>query len=317
MAIMPWNDRVRRRLKLHDLDILMAVMQAGGMGKAAIQLNMSQPTVSKAIADLEQTLGVKLLDRSRRGAEPTAYGLALIKRGFAVFDELRRGVDDIDFLSDPTAGQIRMAAPEPVAAAIVSPVINEMSRQYPRIEFHVIAGDLAMLYRQLSERKIEFVISRMLGPATEEQSAEVLFHDPLVVIAGKNNPLTRRRKLKFSELMDEPWTVQPNDTGFGSLVAETFRGAGLAPPRLTVATTSFNLRSELLETGRFLTVVPAFSVRLPRPHPSLKVLPVEFPHVRHRVAIITLKGLSLSPLAQLFLNRVRAIVRPLKKAPLQ
>jgi DNA-binding transcriptional LysR family regulator len=136
----------------------------------------------------------------------------------------------------------------------------------------------------------------------------------LVVIAAKNNPLTRRRKISFSELMDEPWTVQPTDTGFGSLAAETFRAAGLALPRLTVATTSFNLRSELLETGRFLTVVPGFSVRLPRPHPSLKVLPVEFPNVRHQVAIITLKGLSLSPLAQLFLERVRTLVRPLNKA---
>jgi len=311
---MPWDNRIRRRLKLHDLDILMAVVQAGGMGKAAIQLNISQPAVSKAINDLERMLSVKLLNRSRRGAEPTSYGSALIKRGFVVFDELRRGVEDIDFLSDPTTGQIRMAAPEPVAAAIISPVIDQMSRRYPRIDFHVIAGDLSMLYRQLSERKIEFVISRMLGPATEEQSAEVLFHDPLVVIAGKNNPLARRRKISFSELMDEPWTVQPTDTGFGSLAAETFRAAGLALPRLTVATTSFNLRSELLETGRFLTVVPSFSVRLPRPHPSLKVLPVEFPNVRHQVAIITLKGLSLSPLAQLFLDRVRALVRPLNKA---
>lgn len=313
---MPWNDHIRRRLKLHDLDILMAVVQAGGMGKAAIQLNMSQPAVSKAIADLEQILCVKLLNRSRRGAEPTPYGSSLIKRGFAVFDELRRGVEDIDFLSDPTAGEIRIGAPEPVAAAIVSPVIDQMSRQYPRMDYYVISGDLAMLYRQLSERKIEFVISRMIGPATEEQSAEVLFHDPFVVVAGKNNPLTRRRKISFGELIKEPWTVQPIDTGFGSLVAEAFRATGLAPPRLMVATTSFNLRSELLETGRFLTVVPGFSVRLPRPHPSLKVLPVEFPNVRHQVAIITLKGLSLSPLAQLFLNRVRAIVKPLKRAPL-
>ncbi len=314
---MPWNDRFRRRLKLHDLDILMAVMQTGGMGKAAIQLSMSQSAVSKAIADLEQILGVKLLDRSRRGAEPTPYGSALIKRGFAVFDELRRGVEDIDFLSDPTAGQIRMGAPEPVAAAIVSPVIDSLSRQHPKIDFYVTSADLSILYRQLSERKIEFVISRMLGPPTEEQSAEVLFHDPLVVIAGKSNPLTRRRKITFSELMEEPWTVQPTDTGFGSLAANAFRAAGLAPPRLTVATTSFNLRSELLETGRFLTVVPHFSVRLPRPHPSLKVLPVEFPNVGHQVAIITLKGLSLSPLAQLFLDRVRAFVKPLKKVRVQ
>jgi DNA-binding transcriptional LysR family regulator len=312
---MPWDDRIRRQLSLRDLNILMAVMQAGGMGKAAARLHISQPSVSKAIADLEHTLGVRLLDRTRRGAEPTPYGLALIKRGFAMFDELRRGIEDIDFLSDPTAGEIRIGTTEPIAAAIVSPVIDQLSQQYPKMNFYVIAGDTGMLYRQLSERSIELVISRMTGAATEEQTAEVLFYDPLVVVTGNSNPLTRRGKLKLVDLMEEPWTVQPTDSFFGSIVAEAFRVAGLAPPRLAVATTSFNLRSELLATGRFLTVVPGFSVRLPRPHRSLRVLPVEFPNVRHAVAIITLRGRSLSPLTHLFIDRLRAITKPLTKRP--
>ena len=140
MATMPWNDRTKRQLKLRDLDILMAVIQAGSMGKAA-GLNMSQPAVSKAIADLEHTLGVRLLVRSQQGIEPTPYGLALVKRGVAVFNELRQGVQDIEFLADPTA-ELRIGATEPVAAAIVSPVIDQLSRQYPRMAFQVVGGDL-------------------------------------------------------------------------------------------------------------------------------------------------------------------------------
>src|SRR5215204_607436 len=92
-----WNDRVRRRLKLRDMDILLAVVQARSMGKAATALNMSQPAVSSAIANLESTLGVSLLDRSRRGVEPTPYGRVLVNRGVAMFDELRLGVQDIAF----------------------------------------------------------------------------------------------------------------------------------------------------------------------------------------------------------------------------
>src|SRR5687767_11594770 len=137
---MPWDERTRRNLSLRDLDILMTVMQAGGMGKAAVPLHTSQPSGQKPIADLEHIVGVRLLHRSRRGAEPTPFGRALIKRGFAVFDELRRGIEDIDFLSDPTAGQIRIGTPEPIAAAIVSPVIDQLSRQYPKMNFYVLAG---------------------------------------------------------------------------------------------------------------------------------------------------------------------------------
>jgi DNA-binding transcriptional LysR family regulator len=66
----PFDDRARRRFKLRDLDVLMAVIDAGSMGKAAARLGMAQPAVSKAVADLEHMLGARLLDRSRQGVEP-------------------------------------------------------------------------------------------------------------------------------------------------------------------------------------------------------------------------------------------------------
>jgi len=124
---MPWHDRIKRNLKLSDLDILMAVVQTGAMGRAALKLHISQPAVSKAIADLERTFGVRLLHRSRRGVEPTPYGSALVKRSYAVFDEVRRSVEDIDFISDPTAGDIRIGTTEPLAAGERCPLNSRIS----------------------------------------------------------------------------------------------------------------------------------------------------------------------------------------------
>ena len=86
------GDHRVNRLKLHELQVLLAVAQAGSMAKAAAQLAMSEPAVSRSISDMERTLGVSLFDRSSKGVEPTAYGRALIKRGVAVFDELRQGI---------------------------------------------------------------------------------------------------------------------------------------------------------------------------------------------------------------------------------
>ena len=80
------SDRIGRRMKLHDLHVLMAVVQAGSMNKAAALLNTTQPAVSKSIAELERTVGVRLLDRNAQGVEPTAYGHALLDGGTAVFD---------------------------------------------------------------------------------------------------------------------------------------------------------------------------------------------------------------------------------------
>jgi len=75
---MHWDHRVGLRLKLRDLNILLAVADAGSMARAATRLAISQPAVSRAIADMEHTLGVPLLDRSPRGVEPTEYGRALL-----------------------------------------------------------------------------------------------------------------------------------------------------------------------------------------------------------------------------------------------
>src|SRR5258705_2727818 len=144
-ATAQWNDRVRRRLKLREGDILLPVIQTGSMGKAASALNMSQPAVSKAIAYLEHTLGVRLLDRSRQGVQPTPSGRALFKRGVAMFDELRQGVQDIASLNDPAVGEIRMGGSEHTISAIYSPLIQQLSRHYPHMSFHSHFGHLRTL----------------------------------------------------------------------------------------------------------------------------------------------------------------------------
>ena len=136
---MPWDDKIGRRLKLKDLQTLMAVIEAGGIGKAADRLNYSQPAVSKAIASLERTLGKRLFERGRKGIELTPYGDAMLKCGIAVFDDLRKGVEEIDFLADPTAGEVRIACTEPVSAGIVSAVIDRLVRRYPRIDIDVVS----------------------------------------------------------------------------------------------------------------------------------------------------------------------------------
>src|SRR6516164_3382373 len=99
-----WDSRIGRRVRLRDLHILFAVAQHGSMAKAGAHLNMSQSAVSQAIAAIESALGVRLLDRTSRGVEPTIYGSALLHRELAAFDELRIGVNEIESLADPGTG---------------------------------------------------------------------------------------------------------------------------------------------------------------------------------------------------------------------
>jgi DNA-binding transcriptional LysR family regulator len=309
----PWNERTKRRLKLRDLDILAALIDAGSMGKAAARLNVSQPAVSKAIAALEDALGVRLVDRGRRGIVPTPYGLALKKRSVAIFNDLRQGVQDIDFLSDPTTGEIRIGSTDPLSVALVSPCIDRLSRKYPRMSFHVIAGDTAGLYREVIDRNVALAICRMIGPLPDDLAAEILFYDALAVLTSAENPLTRRRKLTLADLVDEPWVQLPEDSLFGAMVVEVFRANGYEPPRPTVVTHSEYLKNDFLAKGRFLSVLPSFMLEVPGWHPRLKALPIALPSTRAPIGIITLKGRMLTPLAQLFIANVRTVAKALAR----
>src|SRR3954462_13894764 len=120
---MKWNDRIGRRLKLHDLHVLLTVAELGSMGKAAERLAVSQPSVSKAIADMEHAIGVRLLDRTPKGVETPAFGRAPLRRGMGAFDELRQGIKDIESLADPSSGEVRVGSPEAIASGLLSAVI--------------------------------------------------------------------------------------------------------------------------------------------------------------------------------------------------
>jgi DNA-binding transcriptional LysR family regulator len=308
-------ERIERRLKLHDVRVLMSVVQAGSMHKAAERLATSQPAVSRAISDLEHALGVRLLDRSPHGVEPTPYGRAIIRRGLAVFDELRQGVKDVEFLADPTAGELRIACSEHSACGPVVAAIDRLTRQHPRMAFQVMTGSVVAVHRELAERRVELAIHRTTESLIEENMAvETLFDDERVVVAAIQNPWTRRRRIELAELVDEPWALPPPGSSLGTFAAEAFRASGLRPPQASVMTLSLSMLERVLATGRFLTLAPSFMLKLPGGHLSLKALPVELPNAHGTVSIVTLKNRTLSPLAELFIKTIRAVTRPLAKA---
>ena len=184
---MQLSDRIGRRIKLQDLHILMAVVQAGSMRKAAALLNTTQSAVSRSIGELEQAIGARLLDRRAQGVQPTQYGGALLKRGIAVFDELKQGIQEIEFLSDPGAGELYIGGGPTVSEGIVLAVIEKLSPQYPRVVFHVATSGTLALFDELRARRIELGFSQLSGAPPEDMDQEMLFEEPLVVVAGIEN----------------------------------------------------------------------------------------------------------------------------------
>jgi DNA-binding transcriptional LysR family regulator len=310
---MDLSERVLRRIKLSDLRLFHAVAQHGSMAKAAKHLSLSQPAASKAIAALERTVGVRLLDRHPHGVELTPYGDALLKGGLAVFDELKQSVSQIAFLADPSAGELRIGCTEAGAVALVPAVIDQLSRQYPKVIFHVTTADTATLAaRALPERSIDIAIGATPESISDTQpEVEDLFIDRQVVMASPRSKWARQHNIRLRDLLNEPWILPPADSIAGRFNAEAFHSSGLETPSAQVVSFSYPLCHALLATGRFLTLQPLLMARLAK-HLPVKVLDVRFPGVRRSIGIMTLRNRSQSPLAQVFIAAARDIARVLR-----
>ena len=315
MAISPlehWKRRIDRRIRLHDLHVLLVVVQSGSMAKAARGLAVSQPAVSKAIANLEHTLRVRLLDRGAQGIEPTAYGKALVRRGMAVFDELHQGVQEIEFMADATVGEVRIGCNESLASALLPEVVRQLARHHPGITLHVtpMSHPITLEIRQLRERNVDLIIGRGVFPIPEDDvNAEGLFKEPLLVVTGARNRWAHRRKLALADLVEAKWILFPTGEAPGALVEQAFQRQGLAVPRARVTTSSFHLRDMLLLADDYLTVVPACMLRvLNAKRPTVKALPVDLGIGARPIAVFTLKNRTLSPVTELFTECVRKAV---------
>jgi DNA-binding transcriptional LysR family regulator len=280
------------------------------MGRAAAQLGITQPSVSELITGLETTIGVRLFDRNSLGVEPTIYGQALLKRGVAAFDELKQGLRDLEFLANPNVGEIRIGCPDSVAATILPAMIGSFCREFPGVALRFDQVPTPTLdVPNLHARKLDVVIAWLSIPQDQfgdDLNIEILFNDEVVIAVARNSDWARRRKINLSDLADAPWTAAPAETMATKILDRAFRAQNLPTPRLEVTTFSVPLRHHLLTMGGFLTAMPRSLLRF---YPDLKPLNIVLPPHEYPVAVVTLTNRTLSPVVELFLDRLRRFIK--------
>src|SRR6267378_2727974 len=241
-----WEKQIGKRLRLRDLHVFSTVVRLGSMGKAALELGVSQPAVSEVIADLEHAVGVRLFDRTPRGVETTAEGSSLERHVLAAFDELKQGIKDIEFLSDPTIGEVRIGCPESISAAILQPIMEHFTEQYPRVVLDVDTVNTLSFAQKLRERNLDLVLARGGWPLEEPQlvsdfKVETLFEDELVIAVGRQSRWAERRKIDIADLRDERWILTSSDRWNYQIVAKAFQQRGIEMPKISMRTISVHL----------------------------------------------------------------------------
>ena len=241
---------------------LLALSAAGSFVKAAHDSGLTQPSLHRAVRDVERLSGVALVERRGRGVRLTHAGQRLA-RGFSLaVDEIQSALDELLALAGVDSGRIRIGA-MPLARARLLPLsIARFHRERPTVRIEVVEGPHAELLERLRDGRLDFLIGALrqppLGPDVEQ---EPLFDDRLVVVAGSGHPLARADAVGLDRLAGFPWVIARPGTPLRQQWRRLFERRGLPVPAAPVVCGSVLTIRGLLALGDFLTLLSPHQVR--------------------------------------------------------
>lgn len=301
--------RLPRHLKMGELRIFVAVLEHRSFRKAAAVLHLSQPAITKDIAGLEQTLGVRLFDRIANGVEPTPHGASFAPRAAAIFDELRRAAQDLALLSSGAVGSLRMGTVPLPALPFVPLALNRLLDAHPGIQVSMVEARETELIDRLRKRDIEVAIMRLsLVEPPDDTRLIKLFDERLCVVAAADHPLARRRNLKWPELMAQRWVLSPADFSFYLYVQRTLAKAGLQMPTHAVEAMSIQLQFNLIMHAGMLGFGLRSQLDFAPGKGSVVRLPVELPADASGVCAVLRAAHQTCPLALQLIDHIGDLV---------
>lgn len=316
---MPPNDlihRLPRHLKMGELRVFAAVLEHRSFRKAAAVLHLTQPAVTKAIAGLEETLGVKLFDRLANGVEPTVHGRSFAPRARAVFDELRRAAQELSLLSSGAAGSLRVGTLPMPAIPFLPVAVNRLIGEHPGILVAVVEERETELLDRLRKRDIELAILRLaLVDPGEDLRVDRLFDEKLCVVAAQSHPLAGRADLQWHELLEQRWVMPPADCFFFEHVQRSLDRLHMPMPRHAVEAESIQIQFSMVLHAGMLCFGMRSQISFAPGKEFLVRLPFELPLPHTMVAAVSLKSHELSPLARQLVAQIRTLVAEGTPAP--
>jgi molybdate transport repressor ModE-like protein len=283
----------------NHLALFHAVAQAGGISRGAEQAHVSQPAVSKQIKELEDALGVTLLERLPRGSRLTEAGRILAdyaQRVATLEQDASRAIEEFRGLK---RGHLSIGASTTIGAYLLPPVFGHFHKRYPNIEMRLEIANTREIQRFLMEGTIEVGLTEGLIEA-EHLDSEVFHQDELVAIAPPHHPLLKKGRVTARMLCHEPFILREEGSGTRAVVERALETRGLSvKPVLSLAGTEVIKRAVIAGLG--IAIVSKLAIGLELKFGSLAVIPVKDLVIRRPLHLQWLRGRAQSPPLQQFL----------------
>ncbi len=220
-------------------------------------LNVSQPAVSKQIAELERIVGVPVITRDRNRLYLTDIGARLAEHAKKVLNQLDRAAFDVDAMASGVSGSVSLGVVSSVAPILLPSTIALFKKNTPYAAVSVTQGHFVGLYPELESGALDLLIARIWQP--QEMPGIVqkkLYSEPLVVVVGRKNPLARRNELAWSDVVKFPWILPPANSVARRAVDSLFAENSLTPPCNTIASLSLTLNLEMMNVMPAVGLLP-------------------------------------------------------------
>jgi DNA-binding transcriptional LysR family regulator len=297
---------ITRKFRLRHVELIAELYDCGSILKAARRLSLTQPTVTKALRDVESTLGVQLFERSNRGLEPTAYGEIFARHAKIVLAQLRHAAEELESLRAGYSGKVTVGTLLAASASILPDAIAMLKKQRPAVAISVVVGTYDILMPSLLVGDLDMVLGRLPEEGRSRALVyEEFYAEPICVVARRGHPLARKRRLSLRELANEPWLLPLPETALRRQIERAFVEAGAPLPRNVIESVSILTNRALLRKSDCIGVMP-YHVALDDVELGLlAILPVKLKSIETPVGAILRAPGKLPPAAAALLDCLR------------
>ncbi len=301
-------ERISTRLKFKQLQLLVAIAEHRSILHAARQLNISQPTATKLVKDLEMDFGVQLFDRTNRGVLPTLFGEALVRHGKLILAQISHAAQELDDLNDGAGGRVVVGTLLAASAALLPEAIQRIHEQRPNVTVAVREGTNDVLMPALRSGDLDMVVGRLPEYRhRQEVLQEPLYDEQICIVGRRGHPVTGKKSVKFEQLSEIGWILPPQDTTLRRQIDKEFLDRNLDPPAAAVESVSFLTNRYLLTKTDLLGVFPFHVVEEEVASGSLVIIPSRLNLSSGPVGVSYRRQAGLSPAALAFLDTLRAV----------
>jgi DNA-binding transcriptional LysR family regulator len=300
---------ITRKFRLRHVELIAEVYDSRSILKASRRLNLTQPTVTKALQDIEATLNVPLFERTNRGLEPTPYGEIFARHAKIVLAQLRHAAEELESLRAGYSGKVTVGTLLAASASILPDAVALLKKERPAVAISIVVGTYDILLPALLVGDLDMVLGRMPESRSHALVYEEFYAEPICLVVRRGHPLTRKRRLTLRELANEPWLLPLPETSLRRQIERAFRDASAPLPRNVIESVSILTNRVLLRKSDCIAVMPYHVALDDVEQQLLSILPVKLKSLESPVGAMLRAPGELPPAASALLACLRVAAR--------